>query len=294
MMRRRKNRHVLLMTMASMAAGGWVSLACWGCPKPKPEPKPESECPSRSLAMACVPKETAGEAKSQHLTAASQLATTAPAAATRIDPLRFCQDLIRRYQGLSDYRDTTKVVQVTQRRGEGPSRVESSINCQITAGKLKVQSPNSQMREATGLNLPLHSTQAMRDLQMKYDLWLAPHMAMKFADKPLKNLRAGVEEGFTATQAESVTINDKPMVHVELRSGDGLSQDCAAKFDLFVNAESMLIERIDGEQRLPDGASYVTSLEISPENPSKPAPPPPDVPDPAEPVDAPARLSPAA
>jgi hypothetical protein len=73
-----------------------------------------------------------------------------------------------------------------------------------------------------------------------------------------------VDEGFTATGAESVTIDNKPMVHVELKSGDGSSEDCQAKFDLFVNPDSMLIERIEGEQVLPDGANYSTTLQITP------------------------------
>ena len=54
------------------------------------------------------------------------------------------------------------------------------------------------------------------------------------------------------------------MVHLELKSGDGLSEDYTAKFDLYIDPESLLVERIEGEQRLPDGADYYTSLDITP------------------------------
>ena len=55
-----------------------------------------------------------------------------------------------------------------------------------------------------------------------------------------------------------------PSLCVQLTSGDGLSEDFTAKFDLYVDPESMLIQRIEGEQRLPDGADYSTTLDITP------------------------------
>jgi hypothetical protein len=89
-------------------------------------------------------------------------------------------------------------------------------------------------------------------------------MALKFDDEPLKHFRAGVDEGFTSTGADAVTIDNRKMVHVALRSGDGLSENCTARFDLFINPETMLVERIDGEQKMPDGGSCTTSLQITP------------------------------
>ena len=194
-------------------------------------------------------------------------ATSRPA---KIDPVAFFQSLVERYHGMATYKDTASVVQITQRDGEEANRVETQITCEVADGKLKVKTPSSQARAGLGLNVPIRSSPEMRDAQLRYDLWLAPHMAMKFTDEPLKNMRAGVDEGFTATEAEPVTIDNKKMVHVALRSGDGLSQDCNAKFDLFINPESMLIERIQGEQKLPDGASYSTTLHITPQNVESP------------------------
>ena len=182
----------------------------------------------------------------------------------KLDPAVFFQRLVNRYRGLHLYRDVVNVVQVTQREGHESSRVETQIACEVSNGTLKVQTPASQVREGLGLGLPVKQSQGVKDAKQKYDLWMAPHMALKFTQEPLKHMRAGVDEGFTATEAESVTIDNKKMVHVELRSGDGLSEDSSAKFDLYVNSDSMLIERIEGEQRLPDGASYSTTLEITP------------------------------
>jgi len=202
-------------------------------------------------------------------TAPEESTATRDASSTRkrqIDPLEFFEKLVERYRHLDAYKDTTNLTQVTQREGQEASRIETQIACEIAEGKLKVKTPASQAREALGLKLPIKKSEPIKDVQQSYDLWLAPHMALKFTDQPLKELRAGVDEGFTATEAEPVIIDNKRMVHVELRSGDGLSEDCTAKFDLYVNSESMLIERIDGAQKLPDGASYSTTLRIKPED----------------------------
>jgi len=183
----------------------------------------------------------------------------------KIDPATFFQRIVERYHHLEAYKDTASVVQITQRQGEESSRVETQIACEISDGKLRVQTPASQTRKGLGLDVPVKQSKPVQDAQQRYDLWLAPHMALKFTEEPLKDLRAGVDEGFTATQAEAVTIDNKQLVHVALRSGDGLSDDCSAKFDLYVNSDSMLIERIDGEQKLPDGVNYSTSLHITPQ-----------------------------
>lgn len=187
--------------------------------------------------------------------------TPAPVA---LDPIAVFQRVVDRYRKIESYKDSASVVQVTQRQGAESSRVETQINCEFAQGKLHVKTPTSQVRDGLGLSLPVKSSKEVRDAQLRYDLWLAPHMALKFTNQPMKELRAGVEEGFTATQAESVTIDNKKMIHVALRSGDGTSEDCLAKFDLYVNSDSMLIERIEGAQKLPDGASFSTTLRITP------------------------------
>lgn len=187
---------------------------------------------------------------------------------TRLDARKFFQRVIDRYRRLEQYRDTTRLVQVTRRDGDEPSRVESRIVCEIADGKLQVQTPSSQAKSALGFDLPVKSAAPMRDAQLRYDLWLAPHMALKYTEAPLQQFRAGVDEGFTAVQAEAVTVEDKSMMQITLRSGDGLSEQCTATFDVFVNADSMLIERIEGQQTLPDGANFSTTLDIVPQTPS--------------------------
>jgi hypothetical protein len=187
------------------------------------------------------------------------------------DPVVAFQRVVDRYRRLMTYRDTVRLIQITQRDGEEARRIETQLACDITDGQLHVESIHQKLRRTLGIDLPLQTTPSMQATQQHLDLWLAPHMAMRFTDTPLKQFRAGIDEGFTPIEVESVIIDNKTLVHIELKSGDGQSESCNARFDLFVNPDSMLIERIDGEQRLPDGASFQTTLHITPVSSSESA-----------------------
>jgi hypothetical protein len=182
----------------------------------------------------------------------------------RIDPARFFDVLIEHYRSLKIYEDTAQVTQVMQRAGEEPTELQTQIGCEIEEGRLHVQTPASQLARGIGLELECRKTEAMKAAGLRYDIWLAPHMALRFADEPKRQFREGVEDGFVATDAETIIIDARPMLLLELRSGEGGDEDCEARFDLYVNPQSLLIERIEGTQRLPDGGNYQTTLEITP------------------------------
>ena len=193
-----------------------------------------------------------------------QIASSHDIASDRADALAFFESLVERYRGLVAYEDVADVVQITTRPGEEPQRVETRIAATIQDGQLRVETPGSQMRDSIGLDVPLKTSPAMETFVQKYNLWIAPHMVLRFTDEPLQDFRLGVEEGFTPTLTETVIIDGRSLVHVQLKSGDGLSEDYTARFDLYVDPDSMLIQRIEGEQRLPDGADYSTTLDITP------------------------------
>jgi hypothetical protein len=54
-------------------------------------------------------------------------------------------------------------------------------------------------------------------------------------------------------------------VHLELRSGYVQSECCTARFDLYIDSQSLLIERIEGRQRMPYGSELETTVEIDPD-----------------------------
>ena len=214
----------------------------------------------------------------------------------RLDPLIFFDELVERYRGLTAYTDLTHIIQVTRHYDEQtPSqRTETRVSCELAEGELNVVTPGLQLGlqlgRGLGLDLPIEPSEETKRSKRRYDLWLLPHMALKFAEKPLEELREGVPKGFTATEAEEITIDDRPMVHLELTSGDGLSGDYNARFDLYVDPESMLIERIEGRQRLPDGGDFETTYHITPTRSEggQPAQPANTLEDPATPATPPA------
>lgn len=181
------------------------------------------------------------------------------------DARGFFELLAERYRNLTSYSDMSHIVQVIQHAGESePRRVETEMSSEVTDGALRTETALSQLRRTFGLNLPLVAPEPMRKTELRYQLWMLPHLTLKFSDEPLRDFRDGVLEGFTATDLAPVTVDDRPLVHLELRSGDGTSDDSSATFDLYVDPDSMLIERIRGQQRLPDGGNYETTVEITP------------------------------
>ena len=183
--------------------------------------------------------------------------------ADALDASAFFQRLVDRYRELEAYEDTADVVYVTERPGKEPIRVESRLTVEIDDDTLRVETPGSQVRDALGLTLPATVSPAIEAIKLRYKLWLAPHMALRFTDDPLREFRHGIDEGFTPTVAESVLEGRRKLIHLRLQSGDGLSEEYAARFDLYINPATMLIERIEGEQRVADGL-FRTTMEITP------------------------------
>jgi hypothetical protein len=182
------------------------------------------------------------------------------------DPEAFFFQLVERYQSLASYGDNVRVTQTIARDGQDPRKIETNLECRIVEdGEARVRTPASQLARGVGLRTGYFSP-AMKRLQNRYDLWLAPHMAM-FSTTPLERLGEGFGddvEGLAATEVNEVTIDDKPMHQLTL-STEPVEGEVTTSFDLFVNADSMLIERIEGARPLPDGSSLQTTLDITPD-----------------------------
>ena len=225
-----------------------------------------------------------------------------------VDPKLFFESLVARYRGFDRYEDTAHLVQVNSLPGRKPQTVESDIACVVENGDLTVRTPSRQVRDAAGLNVPVKLTPKMKEILRQFDLALAPHMALRFADEPLKEIVLGVDECFTPTSAQMIDSEGKKLMHVELRSGEGMSENRRATCDLYVDPESMLVRRVESEQVAADGSRFQTTLEITPseetlQTPFEPESPepladaaphaePPAEPDPADPIDPPTKYGP--
>lgn len=207
----------------------------------------------------------AGNETSVLADAAADAPAAQAATAARSEAQMWFDLLVARYRSIESYQDSARVVEITDRPGERVERVETELSCEIRDGHLQVTTPTGQAFGDLGLVLPLRTSPRLEAMALRYAVWLAPHMGLKYNDAPLDDFREGTATGFHATGAEPVTIDDRPMVHIELTSGgepDAPTADYDAKFDLFINPESMLIERIEGERRTVDGGRRLTTVDI--------------------------------
>jgi len=184
------------------------------------------------------------------------------------DPRAFFDAVVDRYRRLVTYEDRVDVVEIVTRDEGAPHRVETRLTCRIEDNRLHVASSASQVRSGA-VDAPLARSPGMESLVLRYNLWIAPHMVLHFKENPLAEFRLGVPQGFTPTRAEPATIDGRTLIYLELMAAgppDDASADVApvARFELWVNPDSMLIERIKGRQTLPDGAGYETRMEITP------------------------------
>jgi hypothetical protein len=175
----------------------------------------------------------------------------------------FIQRLSTKYRGMTFYRDQIVVREMTEREGTPSTLTETRMECVVDEGKLEVATAASQVSNAVLPAARVRLTPLLKDLLAKRSLWRAPHLGLAFCDRTLKDFRVGVDGGFSATAVTPVTVNDRDLMKVELR-GAASDGGRRAVFGLFVNPNSMLIERVEGEQPLADGSTYRTTVDITP------------------------------
>ena len=185
-------------------------------------------------------------------------------------------EMVEQYRNLRSYRDRVELEVVTVRDDSAPERLESSYCCIIDdAGELSVRTSEAAAIEQIGGQLGhlgglggisvFDGSPAVRAMQRRFNLWLAPHLAFRYEANPLERFRSISDAEMTPVRMSRVMVDDREMLKIELDAGDGSSRHTTARFDLYLDPEAMLIERIDGRQLMPDGATIETRLRILPE-----------------------------
>jgi len=197
---------------------------------------------------------------------AEALETAPPSApaATTLDAKDLFTRVVSRYRSLVQYADSATLVQVTTRDGEPDRRVQTRVDTSLSDARLDVRTPGSALRSAMFSALPLRSPAGLESTRLGYQLWLAPHMALRYAQRPDDELPPGVAQGLAPSEVREVQLDGERFYKLELRdeAADGGEPD--ARFDLYVDPESLLIERIEGHRELPGGGRYDTTLRICP------------------------------
>jgi len=162
----------------------------------------------------------------------------------------FFDTLVERYRHLVDYEDTVVIVEIVTRESQEPHRVETRIACRIENDRLRIDSPGAQVRGGVGLGPPIARSTAMESLALRYNLWIAPHMALRFKQDPLAEFRLGVPQGFIVAGVEQAKWQGRPLIRIRLKAAavEDAPSDAArtAQYELWVNPDSMLIERVTG------------------------------------------------
>ncbi len=176
----------------------------------------------------------------------------------KLDPILFFKRLADRYRAIDGYVEETEVEQVTNDPAteDPPIRTRTRVRAEVSDSRLHVERPGV-LDDLTRALSPPAAGAAERDL------WLLPHLRLRFSPNPLERFRKSGRSGFRAAEADRVMVEDREMVRVELRSGgEGESGSSDATFSLFVDPERMLVERVEGEEWLPGGIRQQTTLRI--------------------------------
>ena len=176
----------------------------------------------------------------------------------KLDPILFFQRLAERYRAIDGYVEETEVEQVINdpATDDPPIRTRTRVRAEVSNANLRVERPGVLDDFARAL-IPPAAGAAERDL------WLLPHLRLRFSGAPLAQFRKTGKSGFRAAEADRVMVEDREMVRVQLRSGgEGKSGFSDATFSLFVDPERMLVERVEGEEWLPGGIRQQTTLRI--------------------------------
>ncbi len=175
-----------------------------------------------------------------------------------LDPINFFRRLVDRYRSIEDYVEETEVEQITNdpATDDPPIRTRTRVRAEVRDARLVVERPGLLDDVARTLTAPTRAA-------AEEDLWLLPHLRLRFSETPLEDFRPHETGGFRAAEADRVVVDDREMVRVELRAGgEDESGPTDARFSLFVDPERMLVERVEGEEWLPGGLRQQTTVRI--------------------------------
>jgi hypothetical protein len=174
---------------------------------------------------------------------------------SRTEALAFFQRLVERYRALHRYTEEAEVEQVTDDPATDapPIRTRAKVRAEVDDRQLTVES--SSLVDAVSDTL-----RPSEDGATDAELWMLPHLRLKFDEKPMESFRPATRTPFRASEIDRVRVDDRELVRVELLSGETGAPD--AKFSLYVDPDRMLVERVEGDEWLPGGLRHRTTVRI--------------------------------
>ena len=189
---------------------------------------------------------------------------------SRTEALVFFQRLVDRYRALHRYTEEAEVEQVTDDPATDapPIRTRAKVRAEVDDRELTVES--SSLLDAVSDTL-----RPSEDGATDAELWMLPHLRLKFEEKPMESFRPATRTPLRASEIDRVRVDDRELVRVELLSGETGAPD--AKFSLYVDPDRMLVERVEGDEWLPGGLRHRTTVRIDAQEVHESRPAEPDV-----------------
>ena len=172
------------------------------------------------------------------------------------DAWAFFNQLVDRYRSLHRYSEEAEIEQVTEDPATDapPIRSRTRVRAEVDDGRLSVQSSSMVERVVEAI------APDGEDAVQESDLFMLPHLRLRFDDEPLESFRPAASQAFRPAEVDRVRVEDRELVRVDLLSGETGAPD--AKFSLFVDPERMLVERVEGDEWLPGGLRHRTTVTI--------------------------------
>ncbi len=183
------------------------------------------------------------------------VARSSPSDGSRTEALAFFQRLVERYRALHRYTEEAEVEQVTDDPATDlpPIRTRSRVRAEVDDRQLTVESSSL-------VDVISETLRPSEDGATDAELWMLPHLRLKFDEKPMESFRPATRTPFRASEIDRVRVDDRELVRVELLSGETGAPD--AKFSLYVDPDRMLVERVEGDEWLPGGLRHRTTVRI--------------------------------
>ncbi len=174
---------------------------------------------------------------------------------SRAEALAFFQKLVERYRSLQRYSEEAEVEQVTDDPATDapPIRTRSRVRADVDDRSLTVETSSLA-------GMVSETLRPDDDGASDAELWMLPHLRLRFDEKPLESFRPAVRTPFRASELDRVRVDDRELVRVELLSGETGAPD--ARFSLYVDPDRMLVERVEGDEWLPGGLRHRTTVRI--------------------------------
>jgi hypothetical protein len=162
-----------------------------------------------------------------------------------LDPACAADLLQQRYRGLRDHRERGQLVEEIDLGDGTVRRTETQVDCHVRDGRFSVSTTARRIRTFFGRMVPVRTGPGVDAASQEMDQWLVPHALLDRDANP----------SLDASAADTVRVADRDLIRLEFE-GDG------DRVELFVNPETVLVERARAERTLPDGGRWRGELDV--------------------------------